>query len=298
MTHQTRHTFQCLILCVALVGATAETLYAAPAGAALRLKREAAELIIKQSGKRASRELVEQTMRQLDDIARVCGRESIEIINKRGFPAYRLFRDAGEEAGPHLVRAVKLYGDDALRIGQTAAGRTMLKNGSPTAIRAIARHSDAVIPLVQRYGDDGARVLTKLSPHNGRRLVQLADSQTIPAKGISDLMGVVDQHGNRAMNFIWRNKGALAVTALLATFVRNPEPYLDGTKTLAVEMGKEMGGIFHTMAATAAGSVRWNFWVGLILAFIGLKTLIRGRRWCFRRRQADAPATVETTEKK
>jgi hypothetical protein len=34
------------------------------------------------------------------------------------------------------------------------------------------------------------------------------------------------------MAFIWRNKGALTVTAVLGTFVANPQPYIDGTVDL------------------------------------------------------------------
>ncbi|MFM8402757.1 MAG: hypothetical protein ACKOAH_33435, partial [Pirellula sp.] len=47
-----------------------------------------------------------------------------------------------------------------------------------------------------------------------------------------DLLGVVGRYGDRAMDFIWRNKLTLAGGTALAAFVANPEPFLDGTREL------------------------------------------------------------------
>ena len=48
-----------------------------------------------------------------------------------------------------------------------------------------------------------------------------------------ELLDVITRYGDKAMAFIWRNKGALTVTAVLGTFVADPEPYIDGTVKLA-----------------------------------------------------------------
>jgi hypothetical protein len=63
-----------------------------------------------------------------------------------------------------------------------------------------------------------------------------------------ELLDVIIRYGDKAMAFIWRNKGALAVTAGLGTFLANPEAYIEGGKELivegvsrpAAEMGKEV----------------------------------------------------------
>jgi hypothetical protein len=35
------------------------------------------------------------------------------------------------------------------------------------------------------------------------------------------------------MDFVWQHKGALAVSATLAAFLADPEPFLDGSRVLA-----------------------------------------------------------------
>lgn len=47
-----------------------------------------------------------------------------------------------------------------------------------------------------------------------------------------ELLGTIERYGDRAMNFIWRNKSALAVGIALVTFLNDPEPYINGAKKL------------------------------------------------------------------
>jgi len=44
-----------------------------------------------------------------------------------------------------------------------------------------------------------------------------------------EMFDVIAKHGDRAANFIWRNKGTLLVASTTAAFLANPEPFLDGT---------------------------------------------------------------------
>jgi hypothetical protein len=47
-----------------------------------------------------------------------------------------------------------------------------------------------------------------------------------------ELLPVIRQYGDEAMDFIWKNKGALVVTSVLATFLADPQVYLSGAKEL------------------------------------------------------------------
>ena len=51
------------------------------------------------------------------------------------------------------------------------------------------------------------------------------------------------RYGDRAMDFVWRHKGTLAVGTVLASFLTDPAPFLDGSRDLA------------GVAASAAGAV-------------------------------------------
>ena len=42
----------------------------------------------------------------------------------------------------------------------------------------------------------------------------------------SELLAVIERHGDPALTFVWRNKGALTVTTVLETFLADPEAFL------------------------------------------------------------------------
>jgi hypothetical protein len=60
-----------------------------------------------------------------------------------------------------------------------------------------------------------------------------------------ELLAVVGKYGDNAMNFIWKNKGALLAGTAMAAFLANPEPFIDGSKELAqsaiAPIAKEIG---------------------------------------------------------
>ena len=60
----------------------------------------------------------------------------------------------------------------------------------------------------------------------------------------AELLGVVVRYEDRAMDFVWKHKGALAVSAVLSEFLADPAPFLDGSRDLA-----------GAAASTAAGAV-------------------------------------------
>ncbi|MDI6798162.1 MAG: hypothetical protein QMD09_14540, partial [Desulfatibacillaceae bacterium] len=65
------------------------------------------------------------------------------------------------------------------------------------------------------------------------------------------------------MDFIWRNKGALAVAAVLGTFIKDPEVYINGVKSLVAE----------PVAEQVMGGTNWTLIIG-IAALIGFLPFI------------------------
>ena len=47
-----------------------------------------------------------------------------------------------------------------------------------------------------------------------------------------EVLATVGKYGDRAMDFVWKHKAALATAAVLATFLADPQPYLDGVKDI------------------------------------------------------------------
>ena len=49
-----------------------------------------------------------------------------------------------------------------------------------------------------------------------------------------ELLSVIGRYGDDAMAFVWKNKGPLAVTAVLGTFLADPQTYISGAKELVI----------------------------------------------------------------
>ena len=274
LTLSTRHV---ILIAVIVTTSFCNSGYAGAVSASGKIAREIGEKLADQMGNKASREFVETTSVQLEKIASKCGNESLDVIEKHGIVALRVFQNAGDDAGPYLVNAIRAYGDDAIRVAQTAEGRSILRSGSETTIRAVARHTDAVIPLIRIYGDDGAQALTQLSPANGRRLIQMVDEKSLASGDIQKLMETVGKYGDNAMDYIWRHRKVLATATLLAAFVNDPEPYLKGLKPLVEVVATPLGKTGEIIAK----SVNWNLWVGVVLMFAGLWFLFKRRAILF-----------------
>ena len=123
------------------------------------------------------------------------------------------------------------------------------------AVRAVAPHLNVGMTVVPLAGSSG-RAMAALAPRNARRLAILAEDGALARSGCwGELVAVIERHGDRAMDFVWRHKGALAVTTALATFLAEPEVFLGGGRELIGGAVKEATQPIALMAGTAAG--RW-----------------------------------------
>ncbi len=105
-------------------------------------------------------------------------------------------------------------------------------------------------------------MLVKVTPRQGRRLAMMA------AKGElkPELMQVISRYGSSACEFIWSQKGSLAVAAALTAFVANPEPFLNGTQKLAATVADAA---VKPLAVGVANNTNWT-----LLAVIGTAILV------------------------
>jgi hypothetical protein len=273
--------YQCgLKLCLAgalvVGGGNLQSVHANKLGVANKAIKETVEFLAKKAGRESSEQFLKVTTAQLDGLVATYGNDVLDVVQKHGFPAFRVLQRANGDAGPYLVAAIKTYGDDGIRVARSAAGRAVLKEGNEQAIRAVARYTDAAVPFLRKYGDEGAEALAKLSPVSGRRLLQLGNDTVLSNKQKRDLLPVIKKYGDEAMAFIWRHKKALAVTAVLATFLNDPNAYINGAKTLgrsAIDAAKTLGVAaienagkpLNALAEEASKSIKWNLWMGVII---------------------------------
>jgi hypothetical protein len=107
------------------------------------------------------------------------------------------------------------------------------------AARAVTPHLNVGMTLVP-LARSSSRAMAALAPRNARRLALLAEDGALARSGRwGELVAVIERHGDRAMDFVWRHKGALAVTAVLGAFLAEPEAFLGGGRELVAGAAQE-----------------------------------------------------------
>jgi len=197
--------------------------------------RETAEWIFKQFGIGAAGETVEQIARRAARAAARHGDDVLPILRKTGHAGFAALKTAGRQV-PDLIRLCTKKGDDALWLITDPDKLKLFLRYGDEAAEALIKHPHIADGLVTRFGDNAAAALTRLSRTNAQRLaISAQDGLLTQTSRSAELLPVIRKYGDQAMDFIWKNKGALTTLTLLSTFVRDPEPYISGGKDLVVE---------------------------------------------------------------
>jgi hypothetical protein len=178
------------------------------------------------------------------------------MFRSRCFPLRQVFVVLLIVAGPARGDlAGKAAREVAERLGRGLRGTASRRAARHVAARAVTPHLNVgmtVVPLAR----SSSRAMAGLAPRNARRLAMLAEDGTLARSGRwSELVAVVERHGDRAMDFVWRNKGALAVATVLGTFLADPEAFLGGGRELVAGAAQEATQPLADVADVAAG--RW-----------------------------------------
>lgn len=266
-----------------LIGVLGVFLVCGPAYGGLRTKaaREAAEFVLERFGAEAAEETVETLSAKIVRYGSKYGDEAIEAIRKAGPRGFQLIDDAGENA-PAVVRLLSRYGDDAVWVASQPRTLAVFLRHGDEAAEAMMKHPGVGGRMIEEFGSPGAGALRGVSGQSARRLAMMADDGTLAASGrAGDLLGVVGRFGDRGANFIWRNKGALVVSAAAAAFLADPEPFIDGTRDLA-EVVVEPG--VREISKGMAVNTDWTSVIVFMLVLsAGALTLKRWRLWGSRR---------------
>jgi len=98
----------------------------------------------------------------------------------------------------------------------------------------MVKHGEIAEPLLASFGQPAANALKSVSSQNARRLAMLADGgELTQICRNAELLEIVGKYGDRAADFVWKHKGALTITATLAAFVANLDPFLNGVTDIA-----------------------------------------------------------------
>jgi hypothetical protein len=244
----------------------------AQAGIAGTTAREVADAIIKKFGKGAAGETIEQVADATIRTAAKYGDECVPLLRSSGHAGFRALEEAGEKA-PDVIRLFAKRGDEAVWIISEPKKLAIFIKHGDTAANALLKHPGIADTLIESAGPEAAGALVNLSRQSAQRLsIAAADGMLSRPQQGTQLLTVLAQYGDAAMDFVWRNKGPLAATAVMASFLADPKPYIDGVKELVVD----------PIAAPLVKSVNWTLIAVLVLAVFSAPWLIRsltaGRR--------------------
>lgn len=244
--------------------------------------REAAESIMKKFGPAAPAQTVDEVAAAVAGVAAKYGDEALPFLKASGHSGL----DALEQAGSKAPEVIKLYlkrGDEAIWIISKPEKLAIFIKHGDTAVDALIKHPGVADSLIAQYGDDAAGALAKISRQSAQRLGMVAQEGVLNSTRRSpELLGVIRMYGDEAMDFVWKNKGALTVTAVLASFLSDPQAYISGATALAEPVVK---------------SVNWTLILAAVLVVVFLPLIARSlmsARRVARSRQRPAGADSRT----
>ncbi len=255
----------------------------AQAGVASKIFSETMEILSKKFGREMAETGVETMTRKVETFAAKYTDNGLLAVQKLGPQAFKYADEAGEY-GPQAVRIMSRYGDDAIRIVSKPEVLKMAAKYGDDATEALVKYGpDMMTPVLNKYGDDAARAMNKLSKPEAIELAtKMADPAFAKLAAPEKLLGVIGKYGDNAMVFINRHWKALAVGTVLVAFVKDPEPYLNGTKELLVDGADVLiGGTAGKLAEGVASGTNWTIFLGIVavgvLGLIGFKIYLKQR---------------------
>lgn len=236
----------------------------AEAGAATSAVRETAEYILQKFGRGAAGQTVEEVSESTARAMARYGDGVAPLVRATGHRGFAALEQAGAQA-PDVIKLFARKGDEAVWvISEPKKLSIFLKHGD-SAADALIKHPGIADDLVKRFGDDAVGALNGVSKRGAQRLGMLADEGVLTATPRSpELLSVARRYGDAGMDFIWRNKGALTVTALLGKFLTDPEAYISRAKQLVVD----------PVLAPIAQTTNWTWIIAgaLLVAFLPVIT--------------------------
>jgi len=266
-----------------LVGILGVAAVAPPARAGVKSEviREGAEFVMRKFGKEVAQELgdgAEQVLaRKMEAMATKYGeRETMDAVGKVGPRAFRLVEQAGEDAAPQAVKLMGRVGDDAAWVIGRRRSMALFTRYGDDAADAMIKHKEIAEGLIEQFGPAASRALKSLDGQAARRLAMMAEEgqlAAIPERAA--LLDTVGKYGNRAMDWVWRNKGALATAGVVAAFVHNPQPFIDGTVKVADSAGDK---VLKPVLGQVASRTNWTAVTCTLIGATACYAAWRGRR--------------------
>ena len=209
------------------------------------------------------------------------GEDMIPALRRVGPDAFALVDEAGVD-GSKAARVMAMHGEEGATwvVRRPQAMKQFLRYGDDAAA-ALVKHPGVAEPLIESEGLSAVKALESVTTRNGRRIAMCMEGDLGKLARHKELLDVVSLYGDRAAQFIWANKEALAVGTTLAAFLANPEAFINGVAKLAGVVGETAA------KPLAEGIARDTNWTPVVLialaAAIGFGLLVGGKMGLFMR---------------
>lgn len=241
------------------------------AGVASTVIQEAVEFTARKFSREVAEEGVERLAAKMSALAARHSEDVVVQAFKRVGPrAGKLVSEAGEH-GDDLLRLLARHGDAAIPLATRKTSLGLVREFGEEAGEACIRHGTIAEPIIEQFGGAGAEALTNVSDRSARQLAMLAQEGTLKP----EMIDVVIRYGDKACAFLWKNKGTVAGGAVMASFLANPEQYLDSAETIAA---KALDVTVKPLASEAAARTNWTAVVLLGMSGLGVWHWARKKR--------------------
>jgi hypothetical protein len=237
------------------------------AGIATAAARDTAEFIIKKFGAGAAGATVDEVSAATAKVIARHGDAVVPFLRSSGHAGLKALEAAGDNA-PAVLKLYARRGDEALWVISDPKRLAIYLKHGDSAADALLKHPGLSDNLIQRFGDNAVTALNGISKQSAQRLGIAADEGLLSATSRStELLPVIRQYGDQAMEFIWKHKGALTVAAVLGSFLADPQVYISGAKDLLNPI---------------SANTNWTLIIAgiLVIAFLPfiMRSLLRARR--------------------
>jgi hypothetical protein len=228
---------------------------------------ETVEFLAKRYGDDVLREGTETIAEQVTKVAAEYGDEGLEAVRKVGPRGIKVIQEAGVK-GLDAVKLINRYGSDAVWVISKPKGMAIFVKYGDDGAKALIKHKGIAEEVIDAHGKSAVSALNTVGTREARQIAMLQKEGVIKAGEQGDqLLDVIVRYGDKGTAFVWRNKGALTVTAVLGTFVADPEPYIEGTVSLVgAPLGEAARNTQWTVLgvvgiAVVGGLAAWRTWL-------------------------------------
>jgi hypothetical protein len=282
----------------ALAAMAVVALTAAPVAAQgkAKLAQEAAEYLLQRFGREAAKDGAQALARRIEQAALAHGDEVFKAVRLVGPRGLHLIEEAGAQS-KQVARLLATHGEEgAVFVASRPSAMRLLAEHGEEAAAVLVKTRGVALPAVEALGRPAVRAFGALGTRQNARLLAMmaADGGELARIGRTpELLAVIEQYGDTAMQFVWKHKGALAVAATLTAFLAEPEAFLTGakdiTRVVAENVVKPIAQVPGIVAKEAAGEVaRKTNWTLVFLAIVAALALLAAARWRLFRRTVPA----------